>query len=104
MHCRAYLGGKMSLLHRNRVLFAVVLPLSALALLGAVAVTKPYTLCVSYTDGDFVDSPSGPWTYTKVKNPSGDSCITVTDGRSASGGDPGAFRIDDVEFCTGKTL
>jgi hypothetical protein len=59
-------------------------------------------LVTTFSDGDFIDTPTGPWQYTLWKDPVGDACVLLTDTRHASGGNPNAWRENAVFFCVGK--
>jgi|GEM_PF-6778627 len=72
-----------------------VVALAAMTPKAAFQPLKFDTLITSFSDGDFIDAPTGPWVYTTI----------VTDARahpvsthSASGGNPNDFRDDKITF------
>lgn len=62
----------------------------------------PQVLVTTHSDGDFIDTPTGPWQYTLLKDPAADPCVSLTDNRHTSGGNPNAWRENGIYFCVGK--
>lgn len=68
---------------------------AALAFAVLAPAPRPVTLITSFSDGNFIDAPTGPWTYTTY----------VTDARAhpasvhqSSGGNPNDYREDTILF------